>query len=76
MNRNKITIVGAGKVGATTAHIAVTHQLGDILLLDVVEGRGVEKIIELDLNAEERAAFEKSLRHVRQMAIKVDELLS
>jgi malate dehydrogenase len=40
MARNKITIVGAGNVGATTAHIAATRQLGDIVLLDIIEGLG------------------------------------
>jgi len=38
MAKSKITIVGAGNVGATTAHIAATRQLGDIVLLDIVEG--------------------------------------
>lgn len=38
MAKDKITIVGAGKVGATAAHIAATKQLGDIVLLDIIEG--------------------------------------
>ena len=38
MRRNKITIIGAGNVGATAAHWAASRNLGDILLLDVVEG--------------------------------------
>jgi malate dehydrogenase len=36
---------------------------------------GVEKIIELDLNASERTQFEKSLAHVKQLAAKIDELI-
>ena len=36
---------------------------------------GVEKIIELDLNETEKAQFEKSLAHVKQLATKVDQLL-
>ncbi|MHC4596647.1 MAG: malate dehydrogenase, partial [Planctomycetota bacterium] len=36
---------------------------------------GVEKIIELDLNESEKAQFEKSLAHVKQLALKVDRLL-
>src|SRR5215218_2191933 len=36
--RNKITIVGAGNVGATAAHWAAAKELGDIVLVDVVEG--------------------------------------
>ncbi|NPV73790.1 MAG: malate dehydrogenase [Pelotomaculum sp.] len=38
MKRRKITIVGAGNVGATAAHWAAAKELGDIVLLDVIEG--------------------------------------
>lgn len=37
MNK-KITIIGAGNVGATAAHWALTRKLGDVVLLDVMEG--------------------------------------
>ena len=36
--RNKITVVGAGNVGATAAHWAASKELGDIVLVDIVEG--------------------------------------
>ena len=38
MRRPKITIVGAGNVGATCAHWAASKELGDIVLLDIVDG--------------------------------------
>jgi len=38
MKRGKVSIIGAGNVGATTAHWAAVEELGDIVLLDVVEG--------------------------------------
>ncbi len=47
MERSKITIVGAGNVGATTAHIAATRQLGDIVLLDIVEGLAEGKALDI-----------------------------
>jgi malate dehydrogenase len=47
MARDKITVVGAGKVGATIAHIAATRQLGDIVLLDVVEGLAEGKALDI-----------------------------
>jgi len=47
MARNKITIVGAGNVGATTAHIAATRQLGDIVLIDIVEGFAQGKALDI-----------------------------
>ena len=31
---NKITIIGAGNVGATTAHLAALKKLGDIVLIE------------------------------------------
>ncbi len=36
--RKKITIIGAGNVGATAAHWAMTRELGDVVLMDVMEG--------------------------------------
>ncbi|WP_027717274.1 malate dehydrogenase [Desulfovirgula thermocuniculi] len=45
--RNKITIVGAGNVGATCAHWAAAKELGDIVLVDVVEGIPQGKALDL-----------------------------
>ena len=36
--RNKITIVGAGNVGANCAVWAAKKELGDIVLIDIAEG--------------------------------------
>ncbi len=36
--RKKITIIGAGNVGATAAHWAASRGLGDVVLIDVIEG--------------------------------------
>lgn len=38
MTRKKITVVGAGNVGASTALWVATKELGDVVLLDIVEG--------------------------------------
>jgi malate dehydrogenase len=35
---NKITVVGAGNVGAATADIAARKDLGNVVLLDIIEG--------------------------------------
>src|SRR5210317_1731289 len=45
--RKKITIVGAGNVGATAAHWAASRGLGDVVLLDVVEGIPQGKALDL-----------------------------
>lgn len=37
-NRHKITVIGAGATGATTAHLLALKELGDIVLVDVAEG--------------------------------------
>jgi len=42
-----MTIVGAGNVGATTAYAAATRQLGDIVLLDIVEGLAEGKALDI-----------------------------
>jgi malate dehydrogenase len=43
----KITIVGAGNVGATAAHWAVARELGDVVLIDIVEGMPQGKALDL-----------------------------
>jgi malate dehydrogenase len=44
--RNKVTIVGAGNVGATVAHWMAAKELADLVLIDVVEsipqGKGLD----------------------------------
>lgn len=45
--RKKITIIGAGNVGATAAHWALIKKLGDVVLLDVVEGVPQGKALDL-----------------------------
>jgi len=36
--RKKITIVGSGNVGATAAHWMASKELGDIVLIDIIDG--------------------------------------
>ncbi len=45
--RNKITVVGAGNVGATAVHWAAAKELGDIVLVDIVEGMPQGKALDL-----------------------------
>jgi len=47
MKRDKITVAGAGNVGATAAHIAATRELGDIVLIDIVEGLAEGKALDI-----------------------------
>ncbi len=47
MGRKKITVVGAGHVGATTAHLAMLRELGDIVLIDIIEGVPQGKALDL-----------------------------
>ncbi|MBN81070.1 MAG: malate dehydrogenase [Planctomycetaceae bacterium] len=49
MGRAKITIVGAGNVGATTAHWCAAGELGDIVLLDIPQTEDMPKGKALDL---------------------------
>ena len=47
MGRPKITVVGAGNVGATCAHWAAARELADVVLVDVVEGMPQGKSLDL-----------------------------
>jgi malate dehydrogenase len=46
---NKITIIGAGNVGATTAHWLAERELGDIVLVDIPQTEGMPAGKALDL---------------------------
>ncbi|MCL2889584.1 MAG: malate dehydrogenase, partial [Eggerthellaceae bacterium] len=43
----KITIVGAGNVGASAAHIIAEKNLADIVLIDVAEGIAQGKALDM-----------------------------
>ena len=47
MARKKITVVGAGNVGATAAHWLAAKELGDVVLVDIVEGMPQGKALDL-----------------------------
>ena len=49
MKRAKISVIGAGNVGATTAHWAAAAELGDVVLLDIPEAGDMPKGKALDL---------------------------
>jgi malate dehydrogenase len=49
MKRAKITIIGAGNVGATTAHWCAAGELGDVVLLDIPQTEKMPKGKALDL---------------------------
>ncbi len=49
MRRAKISVVGAGNVGATTAHWCAAAELGDIVLLDIPATEGMPAGKALDL---------------------------
>ena len=49
MKRAKITIIGAGNVGATCAHWCAAAELGDVVLLDIPQTENMPKGKALDL---------------------------
>ena len=49
MRRAKISIIGAGNVGATTAHWCAAAELGDIVLVDIPQSEDMPKGKALDL---------------------------
>lgn len=49
MRRAKISVIGAGNVGATTAHWSAAAELGDVVLLDIPATEGMPAGKALDL---------------------------
>lgn len=47
MVRTKITVVGAGNVGATTAQMLAWRNVGDVVLIDIVEGLAEGKALDI-----------------------------
>jgi len=47
MARQKITVVGAGNVGATAAFMAANRRLGEVVLLDIVKGLPEGKALDM-----------------------------
>ena len=47
----KISLIGAGNIGGTLAHLAAMKKLGDITLIDVVEGMPQGKALDLSQSA-------------------------
>ena len=47
MKRKKITVVGGGFVGATAAHWVAAKELGDVVLIDIIEGMPQGKALDL-----------------------------
>ncbi len=47
MGRKKISIIGSGFVGATAAHWAAEKELGDVILVDILEGIPQGKALDL-----------------------------
>lgn len=47
LKRNKITVVGAGFVGATAAHWIAAKELADVVIIDIIEGMPQGKGLDL-----------------------------
>jgi malate dehydrogenase len=63
MKRAKISIIGAGNVGTTTAQWCAAAELGDIVLLDIPQTEGMPKGKALDLmQAAPIVGFDASVR--------------
>ena len=45
--RKKISLIGAGQIGGTLAHLIATKELADVVLFDVVEGMAKGKALDI-----------------------------
>ena len=48
MSRRKVTVVGAGNVGATCAQVLATRDYCDVVLVDIVENLPQGKALDID----------------------------
>ena len=48
IKRNKISLIGAGNIGGTLAHLAGLKELGDIILLDINDGTAKGKALDIE----------------------------
>ncbi len=46
--RNKISLIGAGNIGGTLAHLAGLKNLGDVVILDINEGTAQGKALDIE----------------------------
>lgn len=51
MARNKITVIGAGNVGASVAQQILAQHLGDVVLVDIAEGIAQGKALDMNQSA-------------------------
>ena len=61
MTRAKVSIIGAGSVGMATAHWIASKELGDLVLLDVVDGMPQGKALDL-LQASPVEGFDSDIK--------------
>jgi len=47
MGRKKIALIGAGQIGGTMAHLIAGRELGDVVLVDIVEGMPQGKALDI-----------------------------
>ena len=45
--KKKISLIGAGQIGGTLAHLITIKELGDVVLFDVVEGVAKGKALDI-----------------------------
>ena len=45
--RKKISLIGAGQIGGTLAHLIALKELGDVVLFDVAEGLAKGKALDI-----------------------------
>ena len=63
--RRKITVVGAGNVGATTAQRLAERDYADVVLVDIVEGMPQGKALDLNQAGPGRRLRAEHRRHER-----------
>ena len=69
MARNKVTVIGAGNVGATTAQRIAEAGIADVVLVDIVEGLPQGKGLDLAEAAPVVGHDGRGLREIESLAL-------
>ena len=74
MTSKKISLIGAGQIGGTLAHLAAMKELGDVVLFDLMSGLAKGKALDI---AQSSAidGFNVSLSGTDNMRIQVTLML-
>ena len=72
--KKKISLIGAGQIGGTLAHLISLKEIADVVLFDVVEGTAKGKALDISQSIQSMAQTQKLLVVVNMRILKIQML--